>query len=64
MLDDRGSDLRVGADDRAQVFWVELAESCVEPTRSQNITVSCRRSASGALWANAGVSDWYGIWRV
>src|SRR5262249_38398976 len=30
-------------------------ESCVEPTKSQNITVSCRRSASGALCANAEV---------
>ena len=27
----------------------------MEPTKSQNITVSCRRSASGALGANAGV---------
>ena len=54
MLDDR-SDLLVGADDARKSSGSSWPESCVEPTRSQNITVSCRRSASGALCATAGV---------
>ena len=45
----------VGAHDVAHVLGVEAAESAVEPTRSTNITVSWRRSASrGAGPAMAG----------
>ena len=43
----RGAGVLVGAHDFPVLFGVELAESCVEPTRSQNITVNWRRSASG-----------------
>ena len=35
----------VGGDDLAQILRIEPGRSAVEPTRSQNITVSCRRSA-------------------
>ena len=41
----------VGAHHRTQVFRVKFAESCVEPTRSQSNTVSCRRSASDTAFA-------------
>src|SRR6516162_10149351 len=34
------------------------AESSVEPTRSQNITVSCRRSASARTGASGGRGGW------
>ena len=40
-------------DNLPHVFGVEPADSAVEPTRSQNIAVSCRRSAS----APAGVGE-------
>ena len=44
----------VGAHDLPQVFGVELLGDLVESARSQNITVNCRRSASGAWRATAG----------
>jgi hypothetical protein len=34
-------------------WGIMRAESGVEPTRSQNITVSCRRSASAVAFAGA-----------
>ena len=37
--------LLIGRNDLAQVFRVHASESAVEPTRSENITVTCRRSA-------------------
>ena len=37
----------VGADDVAEIFGSRRPESAVEPTRSQNMTVSWRRWASG-----------------
>ena len=46
-LDDFGTDALIRTDHVPVVFGVELAESVVESTRSQNITVSWRRSASG-----------------
>ena len=50
----RGGGL-IGAYHLAEIFGVETAREVVEPTRSQNSTVSCRRSASGALRTTAGV---------
>ena len=45
--DDLGDGAVIGGDDLAQILGIERAPtSAVEPTRSQNITVSCRRSAS------------------
>jgi hypothetical protein len=45
----------IGANQVAQVFEFEARDSAVEPTRSQNITVSCLRSDSaevvGTAWA-------------
>jgi hypothetical protein len=38
----------IGADDLAEVLWIHLVASAVEPTRSQNMTVICRRSAVDA----------------
>jgi hypothetical protein len=59
-LDDRGATAVVGADDRAQISGSRRAESAVEPTKSQNITVSCRHSASGDGAAAArGTSEGY-----
>ena len=47
----RGDRVLVGPDDLAQLLRVEPPDSAVEPTRSTNITVSCRRSAP---WRWAG----------
>ena len=45
--DDLGDGAVIGGDDLAQILGIEpRGQSSVEPTRSQNITVSCRRSAS------------------
>jgi hypothetical protein len=49
-----GHALLVGRDDLAEVFRVHAGESAVEPTRSENITVTWRRSAV-SLGALAGV---------
>ena len=47
-LDDFSTSRLIGTDHVPVVFGIELAdESVVESTRSQNITVSWRRSASG-----------------
>ena len=56
-VDHLGAGLLIGPHHLPQLFGVELLESAVEPTRSQNITVSWRRSASGgADAAGAGAS--------
>jgi hypothetical protein len=44
----------VCSDDLAQIFEIDGAASAVEPTRSQNITVSCRRSAARAAAVGSG----------
>ena len=51
----------VGADHLAEVFGIELPCQGVESARSQNSTVSWRRSASGTLgatWADASCGVW------
>jgi hypothetical protein len=48
----------ISADDLAHVLGVEArAESAVEPTRSQNMTVNWRRSASGETTSAAGMVE-------
>ena len=54
--DDFGDGAVIGADDFAQILGIQRGGSAVEPTRSQNITVSCRRSAS-ATGKIGGVAD-------
>src|SRR5216684_1945174 len=44
-----GATAVIGADDVAQLPGSSRADNAVEPTRSANMTVSWRRSASGAL---------------
>src|SRR5262249_35752552 len=44
----------IGGDDLAQILRVESCGEPGEPTRSQNITVSCRRSASAAADDGSG----------
>jgi hypothetical protein len=45
-LADRGGDARlVGADDLSQILGIQSRREAVEPMRSQNITLSGRRSA-------------------
>ena len=62
--DHAGRAFVVGGDDVAQVFRIERVDSAVEPTRSQNITVSWRRSAlepargAGAARAAAMRQPW------
>jgi hypothetical protein len=58
-LDRLGRGLLIGAHDAAQVFWVEALREIGRAPRSQNITLSWRRSASGAAFiegATAGAS--------
>ena len=50
----------VGAQDLAHLLRVEPAESAVEPTRSTNITVSCRRSACGGRCRGRAASAFAG----
>src|SRR5262249_40573667 len=51
-----GAGLLIGEDHLAQVFGIELFSERGGATRSQNITVSWRRSASGvATWGFVGV---------
>jgi hypothetical protein len=57
--DDIGNDAMISSDDFAIILGIETWESSVEPTRSQNITVSWRRSAparTGAVTAAVGAS--------
>ena len=54
--DDLGDGAVIGADDLAQILGIEPRRSAVEPTRSQNITVSCRRSASAGAGASRGAA--------
>ena len=49
LLNHRGGGRLIRPHDLAQVFGVELLREPVESARSQNITVSCRRSASGVV---------------
>jgi hypothetical protein len=56
MLDGEVEQFARGRVDPMRVL-ASRAESPVEPTRSQNITVSCRRSASLETAAALGVGD-------
>jgi hypothetical protein len=49
-----------GADDFPQVLGSRMADSVVEPTRSQNITVSCRRSALSSGLSGGVAVTWRG----
>ena len=59
-LDHLGAGVLIGPHHLAQVFRVELAGEAVESTRSQNSTVSWRRSASGecgSAWRRGSTWD-------
>ena len=71
--DHLGTGVLIGPHHFAQLFGSSCAESAVEPTKSQNSTVSWRRSASGVdgavlgvqpatagllAWRGAGLAGW------
>ena len=56
--DDLRTDRLVGTDHVPVVFGIELPKRVVESTKSQNITVSCRRSASGVREVTTGDGGW------
>jgi hypothetical protein len=46
----------IGSNDASQVLGSSLADSVVEPTKSQNMTVSWRRSAEAAVTSGAAIA--------
>jgi hypothetical protein len=55
-----GDTAMIGADDLAQILGSKRIDSGVDPTRSQNITVSWRRSASAGAVPPLGAMDGVG----
>jgi hypothetical protein len=56
-LDQFGAAAVIGGNDAPQVLGSSLADSAVEPTKSQNMTVSWRRSAEAAVVSPPGVVE-------